>query len=207
MTDNSSRSRTSDTATILVVRHTEVHNPAAVLYGRLPRFDLSDAGRNHAARIAGVLADWPVTRVLSSPLLRARRVAQVIASRHPAALVGQSELLNEVGSAWHGTPFRDFPHGFNTYDNLRHADDESMAQIRDRMLAFVRQTGRRHPGQTIVAVSHGDPITILRVALLGRPLTVAAIRGSDYAALGSITRIEVGPDGQPVSIDVLDQVV
>ena len=207
MTDNSSRSRTSDTATILVVRHTEVHNPAAVLYGRLPRFDLSDAGRNHAARIAGVLADWPVTRVLSSPLLRARRVAQVIASRHPAALVGQSELLNEVGSAWHGTPFRDFSQGFNTYDNLRHADDESMAQIRDRMLAFVRQTGRRHPGQTIVAVSHGDPITILRVALLGQPLTVAAIRGSAYAALGSITRIEVGPDGQPVSIDVLDQVV
>lgn len=193
-----------DASTILVVRHTEVHNPKAVLYGRLPRYDLSAAGRIQAERIAGFLADWPVALVVSSPLLRARRVARIIASRHPAAPLRQSKLLNEVGSVWHGTPFRDFPPAFNTYDNRRDPGDESLEQIRARMLTFVRRTGRRHPGQTVVAVSHGDPITILRVALLGRPLTVASIRGSDYAALGSITRVIVGPDGQPMSMDVLE---
>jgi probable phosphoglycerate mutase len=192
--------------TILVVRHTEVHNPGAVLYGRLPRFDLSPAGRAHAERIADFLADWPVTRVVSSPLLRARRVAAAIARRHPEASVGRSALLNEVGSAWHGTPFKEFPAGFNTYDNRRHPDDESMEQIRDRMLAFVHQAARRDPGGTVVAVSHGDPITILRVTLMEKPLTVGALRGSDYAALGSITRVQVGPDGQSLSMDILPQV-
>ncbi len=190
-------------STILFVRHTEVHNPAEVLYGRLPRFDLSETGRAHADRVAAFLAAWPVSLVVSSPLLRARRVARIIACRHPGVSVRTSGLLNEVGSAWHGTPFRDFPPAFNTYDNRRHPDDESMEQIRDRMLTFVRRTGRRHVGETIVAVSHGDPITILRVALLDRPLTVAALRGDDYAALGSITRVTVAPDGQPLSMDVL----
>jgi broad specificity phosphatase PhoE len=194
------------TTTVLFVRHTEVHNPGAVLYGRLPRFDLSPAGRAHAERIADFLADWPVTRVVSSPLLRARRVAAAIAGRHFEALVGRSTLLNEVGSAWHGTPFREFPAGFNTYDNRCHPDDESMEQIRDRMLAFVRQAARRNPGGTVVAVSHGDPITILRVTLMEKPLTVAALRGGDYAALGSITRVRVGPDGETMSMDVLAQV-
>jgi broad specificity phosphatase PhoE len=201
-----SSATSEDTTTVLFVRHAEVHNPGAVLYGRLARFDLSPAGQAHAERIADFLADWPVTRVVSSPLLRARRVAAVIAGRHPDASVGRSALLNEVGSAWQGTPFREFPAGFNTYDNQRHADDESMEQIRDRMLAFIRQAARRDPGATVVAVSHGDPITILRVTLMKKPLTVAALRGGDYAALGSITRVQVGPDGRPVSMDILAQV-
>src|SRR5688572_25359744 len=116
-------------STILFVRHTEVHNPAEVLYGRLPRFDLSETGRAHADRVAAFLAAWPVLLVVSSPLLRARRVARIIACRHPGVSVRTSGLLNEVGSAWHGTPFRDFPPAFNTYDNRRHPDDESMEQI------------------------------------------------------------------------------
>ncbi len=193
-------------ATMLIVRHTEVHNPDAVLYGRLAGFDLSESGRLHADRIAVSLADCPITEMVSSPLLRARRVATIIASRHPAITVRTSSLLTEVGSSWQGRPFRDFPPAFSTYENRREPGDETMEQIRDRMLGFVRRTGRNHPGGTIVAVSHGDPITILRIALLGRPLTYAALRGSDYAALGSITRVVVGSDGHPLSTDVLDQV-
>ena len=41
--------------------------------------------------------------------------------------------------------------------------------------------------------AHGDPITILRVTLSGRDLTLPAIRGADYAGLGSVTEITFRP--------------
>src|SRR5688500_10709904 len=38
--------------TLLLVRHAEVYNPDQILYGRLPRFRLSDVGQQQAERLA-----------------------------------------------------------------------------------------------------------------------------------------------------------
>ena len=179
--------------TILLVRHTEVHNPDRVLYGRLPRFRLSEQGRQQAERTAAFLADRPVVAIYSSPLLRARQTADVIAHYHPEATRHVSRLLQEVGSAWQGTPFTSFKAGFSTYTERREPDDESLEDVAARMRAFVERTRRRHPGACVVAVSHGDPISALRVVLSGRPLTLAALRGADYAGLGSVTEITYQP--------------
>src|SRR5262249_56679907 len=71
------------TTTLYFVRHTEVHNPRDLFYGRLPRFRISARGREQAERVADYLADEPIVAVYTSPLLRARQTAQVIAARHP----------------------------------------------------------------------------------------------------------------------------
>jgi broad specificity phosphatase PhoE len=181
------------TTTILIVRHAEVHNPAQVLYGRLPRFRLSEGGRRQAEGTAAFLADRPVVAIYSSPLLRARQTADRIARHHPAAARRIASALHEVGTGWQGTPFAHFQPGFNAYEQRHGLGDESLEDVRDRMVGFVERIRRRHPSQTVVAVSHGDPITILRVALSGRPVTLAAIRGADYAALGSVTEIAFAP--------------
>jgi probable phosphoglycerate mutase len=190
--------------TVLFVRHTEVENPGRVLYGRLPRFRLSVAGVRHAEQIAAFLARFPVRAIYSSPLLRARQTADIIARRHPAASRHRSALLHEVRSAWEGTAFSAFRPGFSTYHDRKHESDESIEQIKERMLAFVSRAGRRHPGETVVAVSHGDPITILRVALSGKPLDLPAIRGANYVTLGSLLRVTVSDDGHVVSCELLD---
>lgn len=180
--------------TLLLVRHTEVENPQQMLYGRLPNFRLSHAGQQQAERLAAFLANRPVTAIYSSPLLRARQTAAAIARHHPAAERHMSALLHEVRSAWQGTPFTQFKPGFSTYNDRRVPDDESMEDIDARMLRFITRVQQRHPGGRIVAVSHGDPITILRVALRGQPLTLGAIRGADYADLCSVTEIAWSPD-------------
>ncbi len=64
--------------TITFIRHGEVHNPQRILYGRLPRFALSEQGRAEAQAVAATLRDVPVATVYSSPLLRARQTAQAI---------------------------------------------------------------------------------------------------------------------------------
>lgn len=184
----------TDTATtILLVRHAEVGNARGVLYGRLPRFGLSNGGRQQAERLAAFLADRPLAAIYGSPLLRARQTAAAIARYHPAAERHLSALLHEVRSAWQGTPLASFKPGFSTYHERREATDESMEEIRARMLTFVARARRRHPGACVVAVGHGDPITILRVALHGQPLTLETIRGADYADLGSVTEITWPP--------------
>jgi broad specificity phosphatase PhoE len=194
---------TTARTTLLLVRHAEVHNPGRVLYGRLPRFRLSETGLHDAGRVAELLAGHPVAAIYTSPLLRARQTADAIAAFHPEATRHRSSLLIEVGSAWQGNRFDSFPKGFNTFDNHIHDDDETMEDIRDRMLRFVRRCARWHPGQTVVGVSHGDPITILRVALLGKSLSLPAIRGDDYAALGSITEVTVSHDGDEIGMRIL----
>lgn len=183
--------------TVWLVRHAEVNNPNQVLYGQLPRFHLSERGREQAESVAAFFADRPVAAIYTSPLLRARQTGRVIAQHHPEATMHRSLLLHEVGSAWQGTEFASLKPGFSTYEDRREPDDESIEDIQRRMTAFVERVRRRHPGQAVVAVSHGDPITILRLALSGRPVTHAAMRGPDYAGLCSITEVTFPPGGEP----------
>ena len=68
------------TAIVHLVRHGEVHNPDRILYGRLPGFHLSEAGRLMAKAAADYLADRDVTVLKSSPLQRAVETAEPIAA-------------------------------------------------------------------------------------------------------------------------------
>ena len=186
-----------------MVRHAEVHNPERVLYGRLPAFRLSDYGEKQAERTAHYLAGRPLTAVYSSPLMRARQTAARIADRHPGALRLMTGLLNELGTSWEGTPFTKFKAGFSAYENRREPGDESIEDIASRMGEFVARARLRHPGETVVGVSHGDPITILRLALAGRPLTVAALRSAEFVGHGSVTEITYRPDEEQPKIATL----
>lgn len=185
--------------TILIVRHTEVHNPDRLFYGRLPEFRLSTNGEQQADQLARRLADLPVKAIYSSPLLRARQTAERLAAQHPEATCHCTELLIELGSSWQGTPYQQLQAGFSAYEHRREPEDETIEQIAARMTAFVAQARLQHPGETVVGISHGDPITILRLALEGKPLTVASLRSAPFVALGSVTSITYQPDTpQPV---------
>ncbi|HEY8477328.1 MAG TPA: histidine phosphatase family protein [Chloroflexota bacterium] len=190
-------------STLLYVRHADVHNPANVIYGRLPRFGLSEKGWQQAEATARALAEEPITHIYTSPLLRARQTALVIARRHPLARLHVSRFLLEVKTAWQGTPNDGLGPGFSFYDPLKAPDDESPSDVADRMERFVRLLLRRHPGETVVCVSHGDPIKALRQRLEGRPVTVQSLREPDPAK-GSITRFVFDSPSGPPRITYVD---
>ena len=62
--------------TVHMLRHGEVHNPGAVLYGRLPGFRLSEDGQQMARDAAEALQDRDITVVIASPLQRAQETAR-----------------------------------------------------------------------------------------------------------------------------------
>jgi broad specificity phosphatase PhoE len=178
---------------ILVIRHAEVHNPDDILYGRLPRFRLNDRGWFQAEVTAKFLAARPLTTVYTSPLLRARQTARVLKHYHPSAQIRTSQDLIEVRTSYQGSPNSILKPGFSFYDPVRDPNDETMEQIFSRVLRFLSMVARRHAGGTVAAVSHADPITVMRVGLEGRALTTKELHQVVYPARSSVTQVTLEP--------------
>lgn len=188
---------------VLLVRHTDVHNPASIVYGRMPRFRLSALGLNQAERTAAYLADLPLAAIYASPQLRARQTAGIIAQPHGLS-VRVSSLLAEVQTSWQGVPFTVMDALPNPYDPLKDPSDETPKIIFARMNRALRQAATRHPGQTVVCVSHADPIMICRVGNLGLDFTMANIHGPEFPTKGSITRFDFEPGDPTPRISYVD---
>lgn len=182
---------------ILVVRHAEVHNPQDIVYGRLPRFGLSAHGREQAERTSRFLAGRRLDALYSSPLLRARQTAAIIARRQPGVCVHTAAALSEVRTGFQGRPNSIFVPGFSFYEPLAAPADETMEHVRSRMLGLLHRAVRRHAGGRVALVSHADPIAILRLALEGRELTVSALHATVYPARASVTQVLLWPDRGP----------
>lgn len=166
-----------------------MHNPADVLYGRLPRFRLSARGRGQADQVARFLSTRTLAAVYTSPLLRARQTASALTQYHPGLKVRVTRNLLEVKTSFQGEPNSILKPGFSFYEPKRDEEDESMEDVWLRMRKFLASVARAHPGQAVAAVSHGDPITILRVGLLGLPLTSRALHSVVYAERASVTQV------------------
>ncbi|GAC1319682.1 MAG: histidine phosphatase family protein [Chloroflexota bacterium] len=181
----------SEITQIVVVRHAEVHNPRDILYGRLPRFRLSRTGVQQAHVTGRFLACRPVAAIYSSPLLRARQTAQIFSGYHPQAERHISKDLLEVKTAYQGSPNSIIKPGFSFFEPLKHPCDESMEDVWTRMRRFLQSVTTRHPGATVVAVSHADPITIMRLGLLKQSMTAESLHAAVYPARASINQITI----------------
>jgi broad specificity phosphatase PhoE len=136
---------------------------------------LSAAGSDCAERLAANLAPVGLNAVYSSPLRRARATAApiaVAAGREVVIADGLAEIdfgtlegrtFDAIAAAepdlyerWMKAPTEiSFPGG------------ESYADLKARAVAALDAIVTRHPGATIVVVSHGGPIRALLVHLLG----------------------------------------
>ncbi|PZS02001.1 MAG: hypothetical protein DLM69_04425 [Candidatus Chloroheliales bacterium] len=181
---------TTNPTVIYLIRHADVHNPQDIVYGRMPRFGLSQTGFHEAETTARYLASSAqLSAIYSSPMLRARQTADIISwSQDPPTAVMMSEALNEVRTGWQGYPNRDLMAGkFNFYDPKKDPSDESIMDVYNRVYGLVRIILERHAGQSIVCVTHGDPVMILKTGLREVELRRDTIREPDYPAKASVT--------------------
>lgn len=171
------------------VRHGEVHNPQNILYARLPRYRLSDRGRAQVQSTADYLKDRPLVAVYSSPMLRARQTAAMIAAPH-SLKVSVNRLLNEIH-----TPYEGQTHDFlesidwNLYENLEDGYERA-EDIMSRVQKFTAQMRKKHAGQEIVAVTHGDIVLFVQMWARNLPLNHVARRSiQPYPATASINSL------------------
>jgi len=162
---------------VLLVRHGLTPTTGVKLPGRAAGLHLSDEGGRQAEAAAARIARLPsVAAVYASPLERARETALPIArARHLAVRVerGLSEL--DIGE-WTGLSLKrahrrpEWPTIQRHPSGFRFAGGESYPEMQTRMTSTLDGLVDRHRGETIVAVSHADPIKAAVAQALGTPL-------------------------------------
>ena len=174
-----------------LVRHGEVYNPDAVLYGRLPGFGLSQRGIEQAELAARFLAERDIGYIVSSPLERAQQTAQPLA-RKLGLPVAIDERLIEAGNYLEGKHVVDArglltdPSNWKYLRNpLRPSWGEPYLEIAQRVLAATRDARDAADGHDAVCVSHQLPIWVARRYVEGKRLFHDPRRRR--CALGSVT--------------------
>lgn len=196
MSEPASRPHGAGETTIWLARHGEVLNPGNLMYGRLPRWGLSAEGQRQADALGRFLAERPLSAIYTSPMLRARRTAASVVRHHPTLRVRIDRRLLELKTSWEGQPHSALNAiGWDFYTHRRAEEDESIEQIRDRMVAWVRTVARRHAGGQVVGVSHGDPIIIAVAALRGLSMEMAHIRPAPYIPTACVFELHLDAAG------------
>ncbi len=152
---------------IHLIRHGEVHNPQGILYGRLPRFALSDQGRRQADAAGRHLRHRPLRALFSSPMLRARQTAEAIHRYHLHLNVRITGLINEVCTSYEGCPGNEVDARDGDIYTGAGDDFEQPADLVTRTRKFIARERRRHAGEEVAAVTHGDVVTFMALWAMG----------------------------------------
>jgi broad specificity phosphatase PhoE len=186
----------STPTTIYLIRHGQVHNPAQILYGRLPRFRLTATGRLQAQNAGRYLNGRAIEALYSSPLLRARQTALEILDHVKSSRLRISSLLNEVCTVYEGRPGAEIDARNGDVYTGAAACFEQPQDVVARIRKFIRNMRRRYPGGRIAAVTHGDIITFMVLWARDMPTTphnktrlLKAGYPSAYPAHASITTL------------------
>jgi broad specificity phosphatase PhoE len=172
--------------TVLLVRHAEHAQQNRVLVGRNDDVPLSRTGCRQLKPLSDALARLSVAAVHSSPRRRARETAQSIAAPHRLP-VETFDALDEIDyGAWTGLGFNvlDQRSDWRAWNTMRARASppmgESMQALQERMLDYLGGLCRTYPGESVVVVSHAEPIR-------------AAILHTMQLALNDFLRIEISP--------------
>jgi probable phosphoglycerate mutase len=175
--------RTVDRPTvILLVRHGRTPTTGTVLPGRAPGLHLSEDGRAQAesvaARIAalGTTGRRPPAAVYASPLERTMETAAPIARALGVRVRRDRGLLECDFGQWTGSRLavlarkREWNQVQRWPSGFRFPGGESFTEMQTRVTDALAKLSERHRGETIVAVSHADPIKAAVASAAGTPL-------------------------------------
>jgi probable phosphomutase (TIGR03848 family) len=149
-----------------------------MLPGRAEGLHLADKGRAQAKVVAERIAamEKPPTAVYASPLERTRETAAPIASALGLRVRTARGLIEVDVGDWTEKSLarlyktREWPTVQRWPSGFRFPGGESFTEMSTRSLTAVLELVKVHPGETIVAVSHADPIKAMVAATAGIPL-------------------------------------
>ncbi len=181
---------------ITFLRHGQTAiNAGGRLQGRLDA-PLSEIGLAQARALGDVLADERVTRVVTSPLARARDTAQIVAARHHLSVEIDERLIELDYGDWDGLALRDVPAdawaAWRADPEFAPPNGESLVAVTQRVAGFIAAVLDEQAA--VVAVSHVSPIKAAVCCALGIDERAT---WRMQLGLASMTRVGVRPDGAP----------
>ncbi|GAA5202539.1 histidine phosphatase family protein [Microbacterium jejuense] len=161
-------------ARLHLVRHGEVHNPARVLYGRLPGYRLSADGRRMARQAAEYVKslERPVSVLVSSPLQRTRESAEPFTELFGLDPVIDDRVI-EPTNVFEGKRMKKALANPLNWRHLRAPGVPSWGEPYDQVIARMRDAMKdawnAAPSGDVVIVSHQLPIWVTHLAVAGEP--------------------------------------
>jgi broad specificity phosphatase PhoE len=158
---------------------------------------LSDEGRVQCDHAAALLAELGVTRIVSSPLVRARETAEIVSRRLGLAVAFDDRLVEVRFGEWQGRtyeevsgdaryrafasdPVANATPGGDTAESVQRRGLESLASV--------------EAGETVLFVTHGDIIRTMLCHFLASPLAAYRRIRTDNGGLSAITIRESAPE-------------
>jgi len=187
-----------DVFRLVLVRHGLTDwNAERRLLGRVG-IGLNPEGRAQALAAAEALKPFPVRAIVSSPQVRARETAAPIAAAHGLEVETES-AFDEVwlSEEWQGKTVEDLKDDpemerFLSDPSRRTPRIEPIEEVQSRAVSAVERLRRERPGETVVVVSHGDPLRAVAAHYLG--LTLADFRRL-LIENGSVSLLRFNPRG------------
>lgn len=183
---------------VFLVRHGHTDAVGTRLTSRMAGVHLSEAGARQVEHVRDRLAAAPIAAIYSSPLERTRATAAAIASAHRIE-VQVLDALNEVHfGEWTGMTFDELAprEDWQAFNRDRGTavvpGGECAPDVQRRIVAALEDLHRRHPGELVVAVSHGD---VIRNAVLYAAGTSLDLWQRFEIAPASISAVVIGDAG------------
>lgn len=141
---------------IYVTRHGETEfNKLDLVCGGLTDIPLAQEGRAQAESLSVEIKDLPITKIIVSPLLRARQTASILSGGRIPVIV-DDRLIEEKFGSYEGGPLYD-----KKFVELRRnfayifPGGESLLLLAHRLYALLDEIPVRWPGDTLLLVCHG----------------------------------------------------
>ncbi|MCY3575100.1 MAG: histidine phosphatase family protein [Chloroflexi bacterium] len=188
---------------LYLLRHGEVHNPQKILYGRMPGYKLSEAGKAQARAAGKWLAGKAIEAIYCSPMQRAQETATIVAEALGGIAPSIDQRLMEVHTPYEGHLTAELANmGWDLYTGNQ-PPYETPQIVLERVLDFFAFVWARHAGKAVAAVGHGDilvfpwlhaqgqvPEALMKDRLQEYGLPV------DYPATASIMRFDLTGDAR-----------
>jgi probable phosphomutase (TIGR03848 family) len=149
---------------LVLVRHAVTAQTGPLLSGRLPGIDLSDKGAAQADATAQRLAKLPVAAIYASPIERTMQTAQRIAAHHSLDVRPLPEVIEADYGDWTGGKIAELAKTDEWKvvqvipSRARFPNGESIREMQARTVGALDDIVAAHPHETVVVVSHADPI-------------------------------------------------
>ena len=187
---------------IWLARHGETQWTVEQRFDGRRNLPLTDAGREQCQKLAMQLATQPLDAIISSPLLRSKETAEILARPHALTVITDKRFEEMDYGEWEGLTYEEaqsmdrelFSRWENDPATVAPPGGESGEEVAARVVAAFEDVRGCHQGQQFLIVAHKTVNRILLCHMLDLP--ISDYRRSIPQGPCALNQIEIQANGQ-----------
>jgi broad specificity phosphatase PhoE len=181
--------------TIFLLRHgQDVDNAKGIMNGRY-NSPLTELGKKQAERAATKIAKEKMAAIFSSPLLRAKQTADIIAKKHGLAVQIDERLLERDFGKLTGQPHAELKkyckNTITVRNNIYILDGRGVERFQEvlrRAKSFINYLKENYPNKKIIIVCHNDIAKMIQAVVWQKDIN-DTLKNSPFLANASVTKL------------------